>query len=203
MAQLGLLKSVAVLPFPDESAEVVPLPSSKRHRPSSPVLSEAPTSCAQVVPQAPQLPASVVVVSQVMGTTTPTTSRPFAPAPIVCEKVNPLAPVAGGARIDGDPARPGGAPRCEEAGRGDRQRVEDDERGEPFPPAHAGDEAERQHQLQQRAARIARGDRTPARRGRFRRCLAASARPAAAGGSADRRSRARRRWLPGRRPAAG
>ncbi len=82
-----------MLPFPEESAEVLPLPSSKRQRPSSPVLSEAPTSCAQVAPQAPQLPASVAVLSQVIGTTTPTTKRPFAPAPMVWEKVKPLAPV--------------------------------------------------------------------------------------------------------------
>ena len=53
----------------------------------------SPTSCAQVAPQAPQLPASVVVASQVMGTTTPTTRSPFAPAPIVCEKLSPLTPV--------------------------------------------------------------------------------------------------------------
>ena len=116
-----------------------------------------------MAPQAPQLPPSVAVLSQVIGTTTPTTSRPFAPAPIVCEKVNPLAPVPVALASMATPPAPAAVRGDEEPGRGDRQRVEDDQRGESFPSAHAGDQPERQHQLQHRAARIARGDGTTAR----------------------------------------
>src|SRR4051812_1908594 len=93
VTQAGLRASVAVLPLPDESAEVDPVPSDKCHRPTKPVASAAGGLPAQVVPQAPQLPPSVASVSQTIGTTTPTSRRPFVPAPIVCENVNPLVPV--------------------------------------------------------------------------------------------------------------
>ena len=164
----GSLNSVARVAVPEESAEVVPEPSSKCQRPSRPRGERDATSCAQVAPQAPQLPASVAMSSQVIGTTTPTTSRPFAPAPIVCENVSPLAPVPVALASTATPPAPGGL----SAGAGARcprppGRKGRSERGEPLPAAHAGHEAERQQQLQRPCSRGSRaGDRATARRRR-------------------------------------
>ncbi len=81
-----------MLPLPESSTVVLPEPPSKCHKPRSPLASVPPVLPAQVVPQAPQLPASLVVVSQTIGVTTPTRMMPLAPVPMVCAKVNPLAP---------------------------------------------------------------------------------------------------------------
>src|SRR5450755_3449891 len=89
--QAGPLTRVAALPLPDESTEKEPMPSSKRQLASRPLESDS-VSTEHVVPHVPQLPESVVVSAQLTCVTTPTTSSPFVPAPIVCAKVRPLAP---------------------------------------------------------------------------------------------------------------
>jgi hypothetical protein len=65
LVQVGELTSVAVLPFPEASAEVAPIPSSRCQRPAIPWLQEAQVVTPQALPQLPQLFWFEVVSTQV------------------------------------------------------------------------------------------------------------------------------------------